>query len=89
MISLNYSTPLHTFTSGNLSYTVTADEAYILGKMSGNNSNLAINGTVVAAGTTGYNSSNQNDNVDLIKVTKGDVLTVASDSPNLNVLAVK
>ena len=87
--ALNYSTPLHTFTSGNLSYTVTADEAYILGKMSGSTTNLSINGTIVAAGTNGYNGNAVNDNVSLIKVTKGDIVAVSGASAQLHVFGLK
>jgi hypothetical protein len=80
---LDYSNPLHTFTSGNLTYTAVKD-CYVCGSMCGVGP-LAINGTNIADGNTptvGLTATF----VSPIKIKTGDVVTTAGACNNLHVL---
>jgi len=85
--SLNFTTPLHTFSSGNLTYTATKD-CYVFGVINASAAcNLKINGLVVAsvvlAGSDGRALSAENPMC--IKISSGDVV-VASRASNLYIL---
>lgn len=84
--SLNYSTPLHTFSTGNLTFTATK-ECYLFGEMpvqSGLNQ-LSINNTVIAI-TNG--SVNSHAMIPLTKLNSGDVVTVTIQTTSLHVFDV-
>ncbi len=82
-VKLDYANPLHTFSSGNLTYTATED-CYLCGSIGQDNATLTINGTQVAKGWygTGYVS---NPFISPIKISIGDVVSVSAASPILNI----
>ena len=80
MPSLDYSNPLHTFTTGNLTYTATK-ECYLVGTSYGNAArNISINGTPIVdtsiGGVTFINA----------KLTSGDTVTASVQQASLHVL---
>lgn len=84
---LKYSAPLHTFSSGNLSYTATKD-CYLLGSFPSSNvqCTITIDNTVVFS-----NEYNQYGNIrvpmitPLIKIKSGSSVTVSNASSNLHI----
>ena len=84
MPTLNYSNPLHNFTSGNLTFTATK-ECYLTGTVVAgsaitgniNNANIIYNGS---SGVTGF--------IPPIKIMSGDVVTVSAACANLYVFDV-
>lgn len=82
-VELDYANPLHTFSSGNLTYTATED-CYLCGSIGQDNATLTINGTQVAKGWygSGYVS---NPFISPIKISIGDVVSVSAASPILNI----
>lgn len=84
--TLNYSTPLHTFSTGNLTFTATK-ECYLFGYMlvqSGINQ-LSINNTVIAITNGNVNSHAM---IPLTKLNSGDVVTVTTQTTTLHVFDV-
>lgn len=80
MPNLDYSNPLHTFTTGNLTYTATKD-CYLVGTSYGNASRtISVNGTKIVdtsiGGVTFINT----------KLTTGDVVTTSVQQTSLHVL---
>ena len=88
MPELDYGNPLHTFDSGNHSYTASG-ECYITGFIAGGQNRLSINGTAVASGTNGYNNNATCDNVPLLRLSAGDVATTNADMAALHVFGLK
>ena len=94
MPNLNYSTPLHTFSGGNLTFTATKD-CYLMGHIFNNNANLAplkINDTVIvnkSHGTHGEFGALNDLFIPLTKLTSGDIVTVGQESLGLHVFDVK
>ena len=81
--SLNFTTPLHTFSSGNLTFTATKD-CYLFGiKPALSGGNININGLVIPATT-----QNPEQYISPLKLTTGDVVTCSVAMPNLHVLDV-
>ena len=87
MPNLNYTTPLHNFSSGNLSFTATK-ECYLCGSISGSGAyTVNINGTALfttAWSNTLYNSKS----IPCMKLNAGDTVTVGNAMNNLFVLDV-
>jgi hypothetical protein len=96
MPTLNYSSPLHTFSTGNLSYTATK-ECYLLGTLANGSqqtaNTLKINNVSVATNNVGdwrYPSNYSavqatSSNVSLLKLSAGDTVSVAVACPELHV----
>ena len=80
MPNLNYTTPLHEFTSGNLTYTATK-ECYLMGMMGGNDT-MKINNKVYAQP---YNSALF---IPPIRLKAGDTVVTSAANSNLRVLEV-
>jgi len=77
---LNYTSPLHTFSAGNLSYTATK-ECYICGTMSPKSTDLntlTVNGTVIAQAQQGgtNNVYGVRNYVAPLKIKAGDIVAV-------------
>ena len=91
MPTLNYTTPLHSFTNGNLSYTATK-ECYLVGDSKcGDPGYVKINNTQIAVsyahhGTSGYTYDNSISI--MLKLTAGDVVATSGDAPSLHVFDV-
>lgn len=85
---LDFTNPLHTFSSGNLTYTATK-ECYILGRMVGSSNLLKINNVTVAGGTSGYNNASVGDNVSYIRLSAGDEAVCTSAQNDLHVFQLK
>ena len=86
MPSLNFANPLHTFSTGNLSYTA-VKTCYLLGLLpvqSGVNK-LSINGTEIATTVGNVNSETY---IPLIKLNAGDTVTLTVASTYLHVFDV-
>lgn len=82
---LDYTNPLHTFSSNNHTYTASKD-CYLAGVFNGTSSNsLSINGTVVGVG--GTSSAGQAYSV-FYKLKSGDIVTTSSDMLGLHVFDV-
>ena len=81
MPALNYSTPLHNFASGGVTYTATKD-CYVCGAL--NSSTLYIDNTVIAVAvnstikTSQYSTSIENVFVSPLLVKAGSVITVSA-----------
>lgn len=88
---LDYANPLHTFSTGNLTYTATKD-CYIMGNLgpSGTACTLKINGTDVAY--NGYLTLTPDNRlspyIPPIKIKAGDVIAVSSESTYLHIFDV-
>lgn len=84
-VELNYTTPLHTFSAGNLTYTATKT-CWLFGSVGKGNAwvFLSINGTSYSLG--GWTSTYATVPLVNIKLKKGDVVTVSTDSDMLYVL---
>lgn len=92
MPALDFANPLHTFSSGNLSFTASKD-CYIYGTLTGSTSanSLTINNTSVAGSAISGGSGGTGQTNVMIPVTKisnGDVISVTSASSNLHVYDV-
>lgn len=86
-VTLDYAHPLHTFSTGNLSYTATKT-CWLCGEIDNTNpaSSLTINGVDYATGIA-VSTYSQKTYISPLKLTKGDVVTVTnSPSPKLHVL---
>lgn len=84
---LNYSAPLHTFSSGNLSYTATKN-CYLLGSFPGTNNkcDITIDGTLVLSNENLMNGNIRQPKVAAnIKIKSGSTITVSVAAPNLHV----
>lgn len=88
MPTLDYSTPLHTFSSGNLSYTATK-ECYLVGDSKcGDPGQLKINGFQIFESFAHHGSSGytyDNSSFIFLKLTAGDIVTVSSTANGLHV----
>lgn len=89
-VELDWSNPLHNFTDGNLSYTVTQDDCYLCGQTFSytQNNSLKINNKTIAMG---YGDSGVYiwDWMPPLKLSKGDVIQVSKIMPYLFVLKGK
>ena len=72
MPTLNYTTPLHSFTTGNLTYTATK-ECYLLGQLGHDASIIRINNNIIAKGIV----NGQYAYISPLKLTAGDVVASA------------
>lgn len=98
MPTLNFRNPLHTFSSGNLTFRATK-ECYISGATGtvgafASNCTISINGTIIATPNTVIYGSGSGGAVGIsyvppIKITSGDIVTVGTASPNLHVFEEK
>ena len=86
---LKYSTPLHTFSSGNLTYTATKD-CYLLGTFptatADSRAEVTINGIVVVS--NGYNKAGnirQPQTTPIIKIKTGDVVVASRTCEHLHI----
>ena len=95
---LDFANPLHTFSTGNLTFTATK-VCYISGAIgtggaNANNGTVAINGTIVVAPSTAAYGNATGMQVPVgyvppIKIASGDIVTVGLASPNLHVFEEK
>ena len=83
MPSLDYSNPLHSFTSGNLSYTA-IKECYLMGSNAACNVTFTINGTNV-----GYNDLSNYAFIPPLKLSAGDTVVLSAPTGYLHVFDVK
>lgn len=81
---LNYTTPLHTFTTGNLTYTATK-ECYLYGKLGEAGASVTVNGTHVEQYGAVITANNYWNNVPLLKLKAGDVVVSSAAATNLYV----
>ena len=91
MPTLNYTTPLHTFSANNLSYTATKD-CYVTGTLFAQSNSvpciLTINNTNVFYGgrvITGAGTNVEDSNIPIIKLKSGDIVSVNTASVYLHV----
>ena len=85
-VKLNYSTPLHTFSSGNLSYTAVKD-CWLVGAFANDTSyaTLSINGVVYSSNSSA--GTGRPTNQIFLPLSRGDVVTLSATSlSNLHVL---
>lgn len=84
---LKYSAPLHTFSSGNLSYTATKD-CYLLGSFpnANNKCDITIDGTLVISNEHLMVGSVRQPKISpIIKIKSGSTITVSVAAPNLHI----
>jgi len=84
MPTLNYATPLHTFSTGNLSYTATKD-CYLLGTTNASDTTISIDGTVVYKGWVVSGISAVGVAPPLTKIKAGSTVIVSGQAPNLHI----
>lgn len=83
--TLNFATPLHTFSSGHLSYTATK-ECYLMGGTpNSGNTTITVNNTVIA----GHGSTTGMLFISPLKLKAGDVVTVAAAQNELHVYDIR
>lgn len=82
MVALDYSNPLHTFSSGNLTYTATKDCYLVGGTPNTGNTTITVNGCTIAghASTTGWGF------IGPLKLKSGDTVTTTVAQAELHVL---
>lgn len=89
MPTLDYTTPLHTFSTNNLTYTAT-DECYLFGALSFTPCLLKINnieyGTSYSVGYSQVGVAYAASNPFMCKIKSGDTVTVTAACPQLHVL---
>jgi hypothetical protein len=86
MPTLDYAHPLHTFSSGNLTYTVSQD-CYLVGcnVLAGNSVNVSIDGLTI--GHSESSSSSQSDSQEFQHhLAIGQVVTVSAQASYLHIL---
>ena len=86
MVQLDWGNPLHTFTTGNLSYTVTRDDCYLCGQLTGGSPDtvLTINNTAILLGAgdaVGYIYNW----IPPLKLSKGDTIVLNQQASLLHV----
>lgn len=86
-VELDYANPLHTFTTGNLTYTATGD-CWLVGAIYGSNSDnrLTINGIEYFRGYHDSGSMITDAVIQPLKLKKDDVVSVRIESPLLHIL---
>lgn len=84
MPKLDFRNPLHSFTSGNLTFTATKD-CYLVGGSTGNSTaTIAINSTIIGE-SHNYSGAQNAWWTSGIKLSSSDIVTVSSALPNLHV----
>ena len=88
-VELNYTTPLHDFSTGNLSYTA-SKTCWLCGYLSASQNttnNITINGKMYAWVTGGNANYTENSLfIPPIRINRGNTVTVAQNSPDLHIL---
>lgn len=88
-VELNYTTPLHNFSTGNLTYTA-SKTCWLCGYLSASQNttnNITINGKMYAWVTGGNANYTENSMfIPPLRINRGDTVTVAQNTPDLHIL---